>query len=201
MSLVIVSGSQRPHSESARVAEYITRAAVMFEHTRHIELCQMDLPFWDGSQQSRANHPHWNEISDALNNADAIALVTPEWGGMASPLMKNFLLMCEQHTLAHKPLFLSAVVSGVSGTYPIAELKMNALKNLKSVVVPDHLIVRNVNDLLHHSEQVSERDQSLRTRIDYYLHMLKHYTDAMVPLRERISREPHPQQQQFIYGM
>ena len=201
MKLLIVSASQRPGSQSARVAGYLSEHASQFSEIQHVELCRYDLPFWDGDRNSAAlQASDWHKLDPLVKQADALVLITPEWGGMASPMLKNFLLLCDNQATAHKSALLVAVTSGISGAYPIAELKMNALKNNKLVPIPDHLIIRNVEQVLGDGE-IDAREQGLRERIDYSLHMLGQYADALGAIRLRHREQTYPKQQEYQYGM
>jgi len=205
MKLVIVSGSQRQHSESAKVAAYIVSAAKQFKTVQHIELCKYQLPFWDGDDASKsAPGCDWPLISEALVEADALVLITPEWEGMTTPILKNFLMMCAQKDTAHKPALLVSVVSGISGAYPIAELRMNGCKNNKLVAIPDHLIIRNVGDVLNTTasgSSASTPDDSIRHRIGYSLHTLHQYSQALGLVRQLHQDTPYPQQDKYSYAM
>ncbi len=210
MNLLIVSGSQRTQSQSAKVASYLSKAATEYSEISHIELCRHKLPFWDGEPESKLGKGNpWPLISQKVKRADALILITPEWGGMASPLLKNFLLMCDNQETAHKPALLVSVVNGISGAYPIAELRMNALKNNKLVALPDHLIIRNVAEVLNEesvqtlSSDLSEqsRNTDLKARIQYSLHMLYQYGEALSGIRKKHQSKPYPKQQEYIYGM
>ncbi|WDD97835.1 NADPH-dependent FMN reductase [Thalassomonas actiniarum] len=218
MKLLIVSGSQRTPSQSAKVAGYLSRVATQFSETHHIELCRYHLPFWDGEQESKTDESSsWPLLSARIREADALILITPEWGGMATPILKNFLLMCDMQEVAHKPVLLVSVVNGISGAYPIAELRMNALKNNKLVAVPDHLIIRNVEEMLNdnkspqsklnlaatsfETEQTARRDSALKARINYSLHMLYQYSQALSAIRHQHLHKPYPKQQEYRYGM
>jgi len=136
---------------------------------------------------------------------------------MATPILKNFLLMCDMQDTAHKPVLLVSVVKGISGAYPIAELRMNALKNNKLVAVPDHLIIRNVNEMLNdkapgqstpglasipeETGQTARRESALKERINYSLHMLWQYSQALSAIRHQHTHQPYPKQQEYNYGM
>ena len=204
MKLLIVSASQRAQSQSAKIARYIAETSFLqphesgYEAIHHLELCQFNLPFWDGDTDTKGDH--WPEISRHVSEADAIILITPEWGGMASPLLKNFLLMCSAQDTAHKPALIISVSSGISGAYPIAEIKMNALKNNKLIPLPDHLIIRNATEVLNH-ELNGARDKQLRGRIHYSLHMLHQYAGALAKVRHAHEHQPYPKQQEYEYGM
>ncbi|WOT04505.1 NAD(P)H-dependent oxidoreductase [Shewanella youngdeokensis] len=202
MNILIVSGSQRENSQSAKVAQYLMQQLQPNQHVKHIELCQYQLPFWDGESGSKSSEgSRWPLISQQIKRADALILITPEWGGMASPIMKNFLLMCDSQQTAHKPALLVSVVSGINGAYPIAELRMNAFKNNKLVATPDHLIIRNVDAVLNHAQPVDERDCQLREFIGYCLHMLAQYAEALTVIRAKHHTRPYPKQHEYSYGM
>ncbi len=196
MRLLIISGSQRTGSQSARVAQYITGVSQSFSEVNHLELYRYNLPFWDGTADSKTGPENpWTMIREKVSDADALILITPEWDGMASPILKNFLLMCDHQDTAHKPALLVSVVAGINGAYPIAELRSNAFKNNKLVPVPDHLIIRNAADVLENTEH------SLHDRIAYSVHTLHQYSVALKGIRMHRESEPFPNQQDYAYGM
>lgn len=206
MNLLIISASQRKNSQSAKVGGYIQEKSDGYEKANHIELCQYQLPYWDGEQDSKlAQSSDWHNINEHLKQADALVIITPEWGGLASPLLKNFLLMCSSSDTAHKPVLIVAVSSGVSGAYPIAELRMNAFKNNKLVAIPDHLIIRNVEEVLNHQQAspstLTERDQQIRHRIGYSLHTLQAYSRTHKTLRDELLNQPYENEALYAYGM
>lgn len=201
MNLLIVSGSQRTPSQSAKVAKYLASAAFGFDEVNHLELCRYNLPYWDGDDDRKyVNGSSWPMIERKVRKADALVLISPEWNGMVTPILKNFLMMCDIPDTAHKPAMLVSVVSGISGAYPIVEMRLT-MKNNKLVTVPDHLIVRNCEQVLNGEQAQSERDESLRQRIDYYLHMLQQYSSALMKVRKLHQTEPFPNQQDYAFGM
>ncbi len=206
MNLLIVSASQKTNSQSAKVARYLAETTEHFEQITHLDLCQLNIPFWDGEQSSKEDvTSDWLSVEAQLDSCDAMILITPEWGGTASPLLKNFLLMCDGQQTAHKPALLVSVVDGISGAYPIAELRMNAFKNNKLVAIPDHLIIRNVTEILNNfnnnSQRISDRESRLRQRIGYSLHTLKHYAKTLKNLRTALNNDPFVGEQNYIYSM
>jgi NAD(P)H-dependent FMN reductase len=206
MNLLIISASQRINSQSNKVAQYLAEVIIGFSTVNHIELCRKNLPLWDGEQSSKASEKSdWSSINEQIKVADALILITPEWDGTASPLLKNFLMMCEGQDTAHKPALLTSVSNGISGAYPIAELRMSAFKNNKLVAIPDHLIIRNVEQVLNTPEQgeqtLTTRDNSTRQRIAYSLHTLKHYAQAQKILRASLAKQPFSNEQDYAYGM
>lgn len=206
MNLVIISASQRKHSQSTKVAHYIEEVSTGYDKVAHFELCQYQLPLWDGEQISKlADTSDWLMISEHLNEAEALIVITPEWGGMASPLLKNFLLMCSNQNTAHKPVLLISISNGISGVYPIAELRMNAFKNNKLVAIPDHLVIRNVEEVINYQKDsasaLSKRDEDIRHRIGYSLHTLNKYSKALKVMRAELKNSPYENEEQYTYGM
>jgi NAD(P)H-dependent FMN reductase len=212
MNLLIISTSQRKSSQSNKVARYLAETITDFDSVDHIDLHQQNLPMWDGEDATKFDLPSdWKIISKQLMKADAIILITPEWGGTASPLLKNFLMMCEITETGHKPALLISVVNGISGAYPIAELRMNAFSNNKLVAIPDHLIIRNVEDILNSVEiaintsetenTLTERDVRIRHRIGYSLHTLIYYAETFKKLRVSLSENIYPDEHLYSYGM
>ncbi|WP_133407655.1 NADPH-dependent FMN reductase [Parashewanella tropica] len=197
MKLAIFSGSHRKNSQSAKVGEYIKTQARQFSHVTHIELTDKQLPFWDASDDYG---PHWTELTEEVEQSDALVLITPEWNGMASPLLKNFLMMLPNEITAHKPVVFVSVSSGISGAYPISELKLDGTKNSKLLPIPDYLIVRSVEDVLNEDQQ-SGHDPQIRGRIDYSLYMLHHYAQALTPMRQQLQADPFPNQNNYSFGM
>jgi len=206
MNLIIISSSQREQSQSAKVAQYIAETVSGYEKITHIELCKYQLPLWDGEQKSKQSpKSDWSKINEQIRQADALILITPEWSGMASPLLKNFLLMSSSEDTGHKPALLVSISSGISGAYPIAELRMNAFKNNKLVAIPDHLIIRNVTESLNEvsvsPNLLSQEDKRLRERISFSLHSLWQYSQVLALLRKTQQETPYVNQEQYSYGM
>lgn len=206
MNLLIISASQRSPSQSAKVARYLAETTHSFDKINLIELCQLNIPLWDGEDASKAMPASdWSGLQAQVNAADALVLITPEWSGIASPRLKNFLMMCEAQHCAHKPALLISVVDSISGAYPIAELRMNAFKNNKLVAIPDHLIIRNVtevlNDFTHDGSVLSHRDSQIRDRIAYSMHTLTHYAESLKSLRIALANKPFPNEESYQYGM
>ncbi|NQY50561.1 MAG: NAD(P)H-dependent oxidoreductase [Colwellia sp.] len=214
MNLVIISASQRTQSQSAKVAEYLADNSGQFSAVRHIELCKQRVPMWDGEEMSKQqDDSDWLAINAQLQAMDALILITPEWGGTASPLLKNLLMMAQATDIGHKPVLLVSVVNGISGAYPIAELRMNAFSNNKLVAIPDHLIIRNVEEILNtvnaedsleaslEDSAITRRDKSIRHRIGYSLHTLFYYSQAMKTLRDSLQSNSYNNEHLYPYGM
>ncbi|MHA7844774.1 NADPH-dependent FMN reductase [Serratia sp. D1N4] len=199
MNIAIVTGSHRKQSNSRNVANYIAHQLQQKNHfVDTIDLAEINLPLWD--EDVETNEQKWSvlkECHERLSNVEALIIVTPEWNGMAPPMLKNFLLLCEAEYVGHKPALLVSVSSGMGGAYPIHELRSSGYKNNHICYLPDHIIVRYANNTLRTPLPADDHEQLLRSRIDYQLNLLLHYGAALSQVRASgiVDFE------QFRYGM
>lgn len=184
--IVIVAGSSRPESQTAKVAGFIQNAlirnhALDSEAVSVIDLGKRPLPLWPAD-----DHGPWSEYEALLSAADAAIILAPEWHGMACPAIKNFFLYASKAQLAHKPAMLGGISAGVGGAFPISELRASSYKNCRLCYIPEHLIVRDVNHVMNGDEPESQADERLRQRLNYNLDVLLHYTRALASVRPLI---------------
>ena len=188
MRIAIVAGSHRREAESARVARYLEQELkkLGISDTYLLSLSGNPLPLWDedvwsGDEKWKAL---WGPISNELKTSDALVVVSPEWSGMVPPGLKNFFLLCGADVLAHKPGLIVTVSAGAGGSYPVTELRISSYKNTRLCYIPDHVIVRNVGQMLHGDQASDEHDAALRGRIAYSLRVLVEYAKALRLVRD-----------------
>ncbi|ARU88388.1 NADPH-dependent FMN reductase [Pseudomonas sp. M30-35] len=186
LNIAIVAGSSRNNSQSGKVARFLRKRLMQLGLTSDtqsqvIDLGLAPLPLWPTEDSGP-----WPMFSQQLQIADAVIIVAPEWNGMACPAIKNFFIYASKTELAHKPGLLVAVSAGIGGSSPISELRASSYKNCRLCYLPEHLIVRHVEQVLNMPEPQSESDQRLRARIDYSLDILGKYAQALKPVRESI---------------
>jgi len=194
VNISILSSSQRSNSESLRISNYIAgridaaggTAAV---HDLHALALSTDI---EAVWQSGDPKP----IVENLEASDGAVFVSPEWHGMPSPALLNFLLHIGE-SLAHKPVMLVGVSGARGGAYPIATLRSIGYKNTKYVMIPEHLIFRNVKDLVQEGESTSEEDTFMRRRTDYAVAQLLAYSRHMGAVRAELPETP----KDFAFGM
>jgi len=198
MKLSIISGSHRSNSYSVNAAKYLQRLALSstFTESEIFDLGEINLPMWDESlyEDSKTWAP-WKQIANQLRSADAVIIISPEWHGMATPAIKNFLLLCTQQELGHKPMLLASVSTSINGVYPISELRMTATKNNHACILPDHLIFRNCESLLDSDSRIS--DEEFNGRAEHTINMLAAYTDGLVNVRQKLRSSDT----RYQYGM
>jgi NAD(P)H-dependent FMN reductase len=191
VKVVIVVGSQRTPSASLRVGRHVARELEsQFEtDTFLLELATSELGFWDTDFSSKSGRQwqNWAPISDHLKTSDALVLVFPEWGGMAPPIMKNFMLLASKDEIGDKPALLVSVSSGMGGSYPIAELRASAGKNSRVCIIPDHMIIRKVDEVLPDTLACAPE---VRDRLRYHLGNMLLYADALANVRKSVVYNP-----------
>lgn len=188
MNYVIICGSQRLNSQSLKVSKYL-KQQIELKNTQSkadiVDLGTNPLPLWneDFWKGTPAWKNVWNPISKILKEANALIIVSPEYAGMVPGGLKNFFLFPNINEIGHKPALIVAVSAGLGGSYPVSELRTSSYKNNKLCYIPDHLIIRKVNDILNGEDQVeNDSDTYYKERIDFSLASLKLYAEAMKPL-------------------
>jgi NAD(P)H-dependent FMN reductase len=188
MKFFILSGSHRAEAQTLKVAKYV-QAVLTSEHPgAEVHLYSLSgnpLPLWDETVGG-APDVLWDPISAELQAADALVVVTPEWSGMATPGVKNFLLNCTAAEIGHKPGLIITVSATRGGSYPVAELRMSGTKNNRLCWIPEHVII-------HHAEQnlnapdgtadLAKEDVLQRQRLRYALRILGEYGKALKGVR------------------
>jgi NAD(P)H-dependent FMN reductase len=186
LNIALVAGSGRNNSQSGKVARFIRQRLIHLDQSTDAQSSLIDLglaplPLWPAEDAGP-----WELYRRQLQAADAVVIVAPEWNGMACPAIKNFFIYASKAELAHKPALLVGVSSGIGGAYPISELRASSYKNCRLCYLPEHLIVRRVEQVMNGVEPSSEDDQRLHARLDYDLDILARYALALRPVREAI---------------
>jgi len=200
INIAIVSGSHRESGNSHRVVEHICALAEKFKETFQIHPIDISaVPLWDegkwGNKDLSDKWEFWQPISHALQNCDALIVVSPEYGGMASPMISNFLLLVNSEEVGHKPALLVSVSTGRGGSYPVAQLRAFSSKNNHLCWIPDHVIVRDVESYL---KDVNEGKESYTSKmLSYSIRILLDYANALIYVRQKGNVD----YKQFPYGM
>ena len=188
MKFFILSGSHRAEAQSLKVANYL-KSVLLAEHSSAsvflYSLSGNPLPLWDEASGD-APEALWDPISAELKAADALIVISPEWSGMATPGVKNFLLNCTTDEVGHKPALIVTVSAGRGGSYPVAELRMSGTKNNRLCWLPEHLIVQHAEgsmSLPDGSADLSKEDTAIRARARYDLRLLAEYAKALAAVR------------------
>lgn len=185
MNVLIVAGSHRLNSHTSRVGKVVEERFLskLFDGVSTHDVATLNLPFWDEGVWE--NTPTWaallNPVQEDMGRADAFVFITPEWSGMASPMLKNYFLFGDHSLMGHKPSLIVSVSSGMGGSYPIQELRASSYKNTKLCHIPEHVIVRNVERVF--TGEDPESDARLLERFDFCTRLLHEYAQALGTVR------------------
>lgn len=188
MKFFILSGSHRKESQSLKVANYLKRVLETEHKGAEVHLCSLSgnpVPLWD-EEHGGAPDALWEPISAQLQAADALIVVSPEWSGMATPGVKNFLLNCTAGEVGHKPGLIVTVSASRGGSYPVAELRMSGTKNNRLCWIPEHVIVHHAEANLNAPDgatDLTKEDAATRARLRYALKVLAEYGKALAQVR------------------
>lgn len=91
LRLLVIPGSERTGSLNRRLADAASReASRMAAHVQRLNLRDLQLPVYDGDLEAASGVPAATlQLLDAVQAADALLLVTPEYNGLPTPLMIN----------------------------------------------------------------------------------------------------------------
>ena len=185
---LIISASPRHGSQSSKVSVAIERLLSGLDRpTRFLDIAALNLPL--AGVPSPLNES-LTTLQTESQKAAALVIVCPEWGGMATPSIKNALLHLTGAQIAHKPVMLVSVSSGTGGAYPIAELRAFSSKNSHALYLPHHVIVRHVESLWISTEK-TENDIAIEKRLSVALQELIIYTDALAPHIKKLTSLRH----------
>lgn len=202
MKYTIVSGSTRKISQSFKVSQYVKHILETQLNSEFflLNLADANLKFWDESfwKKDTEFDPNWTKAKKEIKESDAIIIVAPEWNGMIPPALKNFFHLAVNGELANKPGLIISVSAAQNGVYPVCELRLNSYKNTNFCYIPQHVIVRNVNNVLNSvSGFDNEEDQLIKQRINSSLKILAEYGKAFLAIRASDAVKSFP----YSYGM
>jgi NAD(P)H-dependent FMN reductase len=174
----VLLGSVRVGRRTDRVARYLQRQLSSVPDVRSdlLDLLAFDLPIME-ERLRRLDHPPPNLVafSEALDRADALAIVTPEYNGGIPGALKNALDLVLPE-LGYKPVGVVTVSSGPhGGISALAELRLVLLR-MNAVPIPAHVAVANVDDVFPDDTPVDvDNPRYFRRFVD----RLVWYTDAL----------------------
>ena len=189
MKITVICGSHRAQAQSLKVAKHIrhTLDDGICAETALVSLANNPLPLWDMGVWDGDDKwpPLLDPIRSELVSSDAFVVVTPEWHGQVPAGLKNFFLLFGRNELGHKPALIVAVSSGDGGSYPVAELRMSSYKNSRLCYIPEHVIVRHVEQVLNDdpAQNNAGADEYFRKRIRWALGILREYGLALRQVR------------------
>jgi FMN reductase len=126
VKIIGIAGSLRSASHSHQaLAEAARRVQALGAEVEIVDLRQLNLPFCDGGDDY-SGYPDVAKLQAAVKSADGLILVTPEYHGSVSGVLKNALDLLGFDELGGK---VSGVISVLGG-----QPNSNALNDLRTIL-------------------------------------------------------------------
>jgi azobenzene reductase len=190
-SILILNFSLRQNhrSSSHKIANYMQQK--WGHKSELLNYIDLGLPLWDEGVWD--HDEKWgkilNPLKAKLDAACGYIFVVPEYAGNTSPAVSNFNLFLGAES-NHKPVLITTVSSSRGGAYPIANLRSFAYKNSKINYIPEHIIVRDSENVLNSDSPENTDDSYIRDRIQYTLEIFDTYCTHFTAIRRDIKSNP-----------
>lgn len=180
MKIVGIGGSLRGDSYTYKILKqslnYVKKAGW---ETELIDLRLLELPFCSGG----TNHHHHSDVKllrNAVQSAQGIILVTPEYHGSMSGVLKNALDLLDEKDIEGKVIATIAILGGTFG-YGSTSALTHVCRQLHAWVVPRDMLIPNAEKAFNKKGQLKDREMKKRLE-----EMLELMLDAVERLGPRI---------------
>ncbi|MEN1989969.1 MULTISPECIES: NADPH-dependent FMN reductase [Paenibacillus] len=140
MNVLVITGSNRKHATSTRLAEY---AAQLIREKGHdavlFNLYETPLPFYAPDEKMEDN-THVAELKSRMLEAKAVILATPEYHGSISGVLKNALDHLGQSYFSGKPVLSISSSGGAVGVSSLLQLQA-IVRNLHGINAPEWISI------------------------------------------------------------
>ncbi|AHB88682.1 NADPH-dependent FMN reductase SsuE family [Thermosynechococcus sp. NK55a] len=157
------AGSLRDSSYSQRALDAaIAKAATRGVTVERLDLRQMRLPFCTGAE-SYPDYPDVAAFQAKVKEADGILLVTPEYHGSVSGVLKNSLDLLSFEHLSGKVVAMMSVLGGQTNSNALNDLRV-ILRWVHAWVIPEQVAIGQAWQAFTPEGQLS--DPKLEERVD-----------------------------------
>ncbi len=165
MKIVIIAGSNRKSATSTRLAGYSQRLIGQKGHSVTLfDLYRSPLPFYSPDEYHQ-EHADLHALKRSLVEADGIVLVTPEYHGSISGVLKNALDHLGQEHFNNKVVLSVSSSGGAVGVSSLTQLQA-MVRNLHGINSPEWLSIGGAQRKWFETEQDSyEIGQDIDDRI------------------------------------
>ncbi len=193
MKLQVIIGSTRPERQTDKLAAWVAKEAAKLKDTQveTLDLRDYKLPFLDDaiSPQYNSNRKPEGEVKrwlDKLAEADAYALITPEYNRSTSGVLKNALDFID-FQLQNKPVAL--VAHGSSGGGQAVGHLRGIIPGLLAVTIPQavyfaHRVGEHITEAGELSYELKSNPHGPESSLKNALTNLKWYSDALAKARQ-----------------
>lgn len=163
VKIVGIAGSLRPNSYSHLALQLAAqRLQVLGAEVEILDLRQLNLPFCNG-QQEYPDYPDVERLRQVVQQADGLILITPEYHGGVSGVLKNALDLMSFDHLGDKMVGLISVLGGQANSNALNELRL-IMRWVHAWVIPEQIAVGQAWNAF--TEEGKIKDEKLSQRFD-----------------------------------
>jgi FMN reductase len=169
VKIVGIAGSLRADSYSQMALKIAAdKVQDLGAEVEILDLRQMDLPFCHGGDEY-PHHPDVQKLQAAFSNADGLILVSPEYHGSVSGVLKNALDLMSFEQLAGKVAGFITILGGQSNSNALNDLRL-ILRWVHAWSIPEQIAIGQAWQSFTPEGQIS--DEKLAKRLDQFTQSL-----------------------------
>lgn len=169
MKVVAISGSLRSGSYSYQaLMQAVERVRAIGAEVEVLDVRQMPLPFCSGAE-TYPDYPEVDRLRQAVKEADALILATPEYHGSLSGVLKNALDLLSFEQLSGKVAGLISVLGGQPNSNALNDMRV-ILRWVHAWVIPEQVAIGQAWKAF--SEDGKLLDEALAKRFDQFAQSL-----------------------------
>jgi NAD(P)H-dependent FMN reductase len=185
MKIAVILGSVREGRQSHKVAHELANRFATQEgvEVELIDLADVNLPIMSERLNKMPNPPaNIVQFSKSVDSADAIVLVSPEYNGSYSGVLKNAVdyLLKEFN---RKPIGVATVAGGKFGGLNATHQMQSLILHLGAFPMPMKLLVPFVQNAFDAEENLT--DETLTKSFDTYVKEFIWFAEAIVLHKQR----------------
>jgi len=185
VKIVGLAGSLRPASYSQQALRIVMeRVEALGAEVEILDLRQLNLPFCDGGDEY-PNYPDVGKLRKAVFEADGVILVTPEYHGSLSGILKNALDLMGFEHFSGKVTGLMSVLGGQPNSNALNDMR-TIMRWIHAWTIPEQVAIGQVWKAFDQDGNL--QDENLSKRIDAFAQSLIENTQKLrgLPQRERV---------------
>ena len=176
MKIVGIGGSLREDSYSMQALHLAAeKAKALGADVELLDLKEMNLPFCDGSSDY-PDYPDVEVMRKSVTAADALMIVTPEYHGSVSGVIKNALDLMSFDHLDGKVTGMISVLGGQSNSNALNDLRV-IMRWVHAWVIPEQIAIGQAWKAFDESGKLV--DTKLSERLDAFVKSLVENTQRL----------------------
>jgi FMN reductase len=169
IKLVGISGSLRSHAYSlAALTLALQRAETLGAEVELLDLRSLHLPFCKG-EGDYDDYPDVTKLRQAVQQADALILATPEYHGGVSGVLKNALDLLSFEHLSGKVTGAISVLGGQANSNALNQLRV-ITRWVHAMMIPEQVAIGQAWQAFDASGNL--QDSKLAERLDQFVDSL-----------------------------